>query len=816
MKNKDKFIVTGDNDYVFRSCGFNSEINFNICITLTNVQFDELRESLIESLIEWNKDDFSSAELIETIRSVYDAEIDKFVLNQYINNKAKELSISGVKKHLLNVQKDLKKIINLDCSLDEKIKNIESKKSIVDSEIDDKFKEIEERTNILFEIIHNKKESINAFDISGDKKVLYKNNYNDSVVEIPSDVVVIKERAFENCDKVKTITLPNSITTIEKNAFVGCTSLKKVVYLGTIEQWFNVNFKNEASNPLSKGDVELYIHNELLERIKLYEKVNVKKISLLGFNFVKSIEIRNKESKIASNAFQECSSLESLTLFSIEHPLAMYFDSNNETYKNGTLKKINILNGEKIPDNAFTGFECLDSITLPSSITKIGEDAFLDCRGLNEVYYKGTIDQWASISFKNEMSNPLSNKQAILYINNRQQKNIILNGKEIKEFAFYNCTFLKTIFISKSVSSIASCALYGCSKAQITCEESKEIMDNRCDNNWVEKDSKITYEKKPFLALFKRNEAVISLVYLIFTGLMSLALFFPQWTLVPLLFNIILIPSIIHLDESLTEDAKDTVFNVCVNLIIYLTSLALIFCIWWFKEQTFLGLRNLIYLKNYKEISLEFYSNISNLMNVFLIIALSLTVISHLIGGIFSCKQRAFGINPFISFGGLLVFMTICNLLLTDKRIIDIYINVDKYYLFFIIMVSALLGLIAYDVIFIYLTIKGIDVINIEEDTLPFHIGTILEVIKAVFCVLIFILVATIALSPFVPGLYKFWYNALFFYFPSVSGVFVMLYPLIILVFLFILYRILRSLFDRDLDSIFLNSFVVNAFITLV
>ena len=54
-----------------------------------------------------------------------------------------------------------------------------------------------------------------------------------------------------------------------------------------------------------------------------------------------------------------------------------------------------------IRNYAFYGCRRLTSIEIPSSVTSIGEGAFMDCSGLKDVYYTGTQEQWNAINFSN-------------------------------------------------------------------------------------------------------------------------------------------------------------------------------------------------------------------------------------------------------------------------------------------------------------------------------------------------------------------------------------------------------------------------------
>ena len=51
-----------------------------------------------------------------------------------------------------------------------------------------------------------------------------------------------------------------------------------------------------------------------------------------------------------------------------------------------------------IGESAFYYCTRLTSVTIPDSVTSIGESAFSDCKGLTSITFNGTIAQWNAIS----------------------------------------------------------------------------------------------------------------------------------------------------------------------------------------------------------------------------------------------------------------------------------------------------------------------------------------------------------------------------------------------------------------------------------
>lgn len=263
---------------------------------------------------------------------------------------------------------------------------------------------------------------------------------------IPNRSTVIEARAFFDCILLTSITIPSSVTAIEENAFAACESLKNVYYNGTIEDWCNIEFSNEYSNPMpySKHFYMLNSNNKYEEvtSIEIPDTVtSIGNYQFYGFNNVTNITIPNNVAVIGSSAFYDCTSLA--------------------------------------------------SITIPSSVTIIREFAFENCTSLENVYYKGTIEDWCNIKFSIYSSNPMSYAEHFYILNSNNEYEEVTNIEisdtvtsigycqfrgfdnvisftipssvtTIGSGAFYNCTSLASITIPKSVTTIESHAFSNC------------------------------------------------------------------------------------------------------------------------------------------------------------------------------------------------------------------------------------------------------------------------------------------------------------------------------------------------------------------
>lgn len=111
---------------------------------------------------------------------------------------------------------------------------------------------------------------------------------------------------------------------------------------------------------------------------------------------------------------------------------------------------------------AFSGRSDLASITIPSTIQSIGEDAFLECDGLKKVYVS-SIEDWCKIDFPYSEANPLS-IGADLYVDNKLVTDVTIPDgvKSIGKYAFYGYSSLKSISFPSSIRSIGESAFDDC------------------------------------------------------------------------------------------------------------------------------------------------------------------------------------------------------------------------------------------------------------------------------------------------------------------------------------------------------------------
>ena len=119
--------------------------------------------------------------------------------------------------------------------------------------------------------------------------------------------------AFFYGTSLTSVTISDSVISIGNDAFYDCYSLTGVNYLGSAEDWCNIEFGNYYSNPFYYVK-NLYINGELVTELVIPDTVTeIKNYAFYGFDSLTSVTIGNNVTSIGDEAFCNCTSLTSVT-----------------------------------------------------------------------------------------------------------------------------------------------------------------------------------------------------------------------------------------------------------------------------------------------------------------------------------------------------------------------------------------------------------------------------------------------------------------------------------------------------------------------
>jgi len=268
--------------------------------------------------------------------------------------------------------------------------------------------------------------------------VAYATACDDSSYVIPDGVTRIEDSAFSRCPNLTSVVIPDSVTRIGDFVFYKCTNLKTVILPHKMTQMGQYVFKLCSS--LQKVDMpigieaigeDMFRECSALTSVTLPKTVtSIGKCAFYKCGQLRSITLPDNVTDVGKWAFYECTSLRTVTipkgLMSIEQ--RAFANCTGISKFNISLfnKAFKVKGGHlfskdmktlvayalacrdnyfelpdgvtRIEDSAVSKCPYIASITLPASLSSIGDFGLDNCTSLKQVHYKGTTEMWRRIT----------------------------------------------------------------------------------------------------------------------------------------------------------------------------------------------------------------------------------------------------------------------------------------------------------------------------------------------------------------------------------------------------------------------------------
>lgn len=258
-------------------------------------------------------------------------------------------------------------------------------------------------------------------------------------VELPATLTKFNQDAFSGCSSLEWVSIPAGVTTLPANMFQNCTSLTKITFEESntaIEVGVNIWGTSKAAE---RALTELYINRPITTE-------GATGPAALPFpgsvNLAKVVYGNNEITEVPSYSFQNCTALAEVAL-----PTGLT-TIGDQAFLNTGLTAVEIPVGvTAIGSSVFNGCRSLATVTMGDGVTKIGDMAFYNA-GVKSLTWPSALTSigayaFSGTAFEGELSLPglVETIGTQAFANNSSLASVVIpaSTKTIGSAAFMNC-----------------------------------------------------------------------------------------------------------------------------------------------------------------------------------------------------------------------------------------------------------------------------------------------------------------------------------------------------------------------------------------
>lgn len=349
----------------------------------------------------------------------------------------------------------------------------------------------------------------NTFDIK-----VYCNNMSGAFADMKYNRVVMPQNVneigimtFYRCEKLTTVEMTQNLEIIGDRAFEGCTALLDLDLSHVKEMGQGVFYNCGAFRGNEESTVNLsslnsvpdfaFFRNSMIQHLQF--STNLKAIGENAFQYCEKLEEANMPEglkHIGNNAFSDCSALSTVNIPSTVENINydMFYNTpwiasqtaddgilyiNNVALKyvgsNSSNLELTIREGTTAIGDRFSSYiykEYFKSITFPSTLLSIGEEAFSGCSSLTTLTFPDKLEKIGKEAFYNcggietlDLSSTSLTEIGEKAFGGCSGLTTLILPSELKvigEYAFSECTNLAELNLPSSLEVLNGGAFYGC------------------------------------------------------------------------------------------------------------------------------------------------------------------------------------------------------------------------------------------------------------------------------------------------------------------------------------------------------------------